>query len=173
MLTNEFLRANFAYENHGMLRYLNPKREPYPWKPIGKGYLACSIGVTKYYLHRLIWQMHTGLVPIRIDHIDGDKSNNRIANLRECINAENQYNSKRKTTNKSGVKGVVFHAPCTGKPWHAKIVFRSKTISLGYYAEKADAAKAYAAAATKYAREFAKPDVDAVLLKINTPVEKE
>lgn len=54
MLTNEFLRANFAYEDRGMLRYLNPKREPYPWKPIGKGYLACSIGVTKYYLHRLM-----------------------------------------------------------------------------------------------------------------------
>jgi len=153
-----------------MLRYIGEGRSSYPWKPIGKGYLACNIGVKKYYLHRLIWQMHTGLVPTIIDHIDGDSSNNRIENLRECANAENQYNAKRKANNKSGVKGVVFHPKCPRKPWQAKIVVSKKVISLGYYADKADAAEAYAAAARKHAKDFAKPDADPEMLKINRPI---
>lgn len=173
MITNERLASLFAYEKHGMLRYIGAgKREPYPWKPIGKCYLACSIGAKKYYLHRLIWQMHTGSVPTIIDHIDGNPSNNRIENLRECTNAENQYDAKRKSNNRSGVKGVVFHPACPRKPWQAKIVVKGKVVSLGYYTSKADAASAYATAAVKYAKEFAKPDVDPKMLQINAPIQK-
>lgn len=91
-----------------------------------------------------------------VDHIDGDPSNNRIENLRECTNAQNQYNGPRKCHNRSGHKGVVFHPRCPRKPWQAKIAKAGKVFSLGYYPTREEAAAAYAAGAEKHAGEFAR-----------------
>lgn len=153
-----FLRIWFVYEESGTLRCLLPGREPYPWKPIGSNmaYLAGSFGPNKEYLHRLVWQYHNdGEVPAKIDHRDRDTRNNRIANLRDCTNAQNQYNSKRKANNRSGHKGVV---RVTGyrKPWKAKITVDKKIITLGYFDTVEEAAATYWEAAQHYAGEFAR-----------------
>lgn len=156
-LTQERLVEMFEYESKtGMLRRRDPKRKPYPWRKIGtKGqYLATTIDGRTYYLHRLVWVYHKGTTPKMIDHINRDTSDNRIENLRECTNAQNQYNSRRKANNRSGRKGVVRHDNCPGKPWQAKIVVNGKVISLGYYENIDDAAKAYARASAKYAKAF-------------------
>ena len=61
-------------------------------------------------LHRVLYQMYydkTLNLDTQIDHIDGNSMNNSIINLRECSNTQNQWNSKKKKTNTTGVKGVI------------------------------------------------------------------
>lgn len=158
-MTPEWVRAVFEYEPDGMLRrrVVEGNQKERPWRKIGKSYLGMTVGKRGLlYLHRAVFAWHAGYFPDFVDHINNDKTDNRIENLRAADAAANQYNSKRKAHNRSGYKGVVFHPPCTGKPWHAKIVFKGKTISLGYYADVLDAASAYNFGAELYAGDFAR-----------------
>jgi len=62
-----------------------------------------------YAIHRIAWKMHYGVDPNGvIDHIDGNKLNNRIVNLRDVTQVENLYNAVRRSDNTTGYKGVVF-----------------------------------------------------------------
>ena len=74
----------------------------------GKGYLRVYINGKRILLHRLAWFFVYGVWPSgQIDHIDEDKSNNRITNLRDVDNRRNKLNtSKPNSTNKLGVIGV-------------------------------------------------------------------
>ena len=72
------------------------------------GYLQVKVGKKNYRAHRIIFAMHHGYMPEYIDHIDGNKLNNRIENLREATNQTNQYNVGLVKRNKSGVKNVVW-----------------------------------------------------------------
>ena len=60
-------------------------------------------------LHRLAWFMSYGVLPKVIDHIDMDKSNNKIRNLRDCSHSQNNMNRPRQSNNTSGVKGVHYN----------------------------------------------------------------
>jgi hypothetical protein len=90
-----------------------------------------------------------------LDHRDGDTTNNRIENLRRCTPEQNQHNSKRKSNNKSGVKGVCF-CDMYRKPWRARITVQKQVVLLGYYATLAEAAEAYREGALRLAKEFAR-----------------
>ena len=57
-------------------------------------------------LHRVIFCMHYGYIPRMIDHINNDPSDNRIENLRECTDSQNQWNKRINRNNTSGVKNV-------------------------------------------------------------------
>ena len=155
-MTNDRLKQVFEYESSGMLRRIGGRKE-YPWRPSGKrgAYLVTTVDEETLYLHRLVWQYHFGYVPKIIDHVNGDTKDNRIENLRECTNAQNQYNSRIKANNKSGFKGVVFHPHCVHKPWQAKIVIEGKVRSLGYYPTAELAGAAYLLAAGDLVGEFA------------------
>lgn len=69
--------------------------------------------------HRLIWMFHNGLItPDKIiDHLDGNKLNNVISNLRLCSSASNARNATKYKRNTSGVTGVSLHA---GRYWKAQ-----------------------------------------------------
>jgi hypothetical protein len=156
-MNQEDVRKIFWYETDtGRLRSLKGGK-PYPWHKIGKNgrYLATSLGGKSYYAHRLVWLYHHGTTPHMLDHIDGNSANNRIENLRECTNAQNQYNSLKKINNKSGFKGVIYQES-PFNPWTARIVFRGKQIYLGRYPTPERASEAYALAAEKYAGPFAR-----------------
>lgn len=158
-MTQDEIRAMFEYEPAtGLLRRKVGGRKPYPWHGAGKDrrYLVHCRGARSIYLHQAVWLYHHGYVPAMLDHVNGDTRDNRIENLRECTNAQNQYNVPRKSNNTRGHKGVVFHRACRSRPWQAKIVVSGKVISLGYHATKEEAAAAYAAGAAKYAGEFAR-----------------
>lgn len=158
-MTQDEIRAMFEYEPAtGLLRRKVGGRKPYPWHGAGKDrrYLAHCRGARSIYLHQAVWLYHHGYVPAMLDHVNGDTRDNRIENLRECTNAQNQYNVPRKSNNTHGHKGVVFHRARRSRPWQAKIVVSGKGISLGYHATKEEAAAAYAAGAAKYAGEFAR-----------------
>lgn len=92
----------------------------------------------------------------QIDHVNGNRLDNRICNLRDATHAENQRNSKRPKSNTSGIKGVYWDK--RSKKWGAHIRFGNKMLNLGRFSEKEDAAAAYKLAALKYHGDFAKLD---------------
>lgn len=143
----------FTYKKGVILR----EGKPLPLHRTGP-YLAWTTAKKKFYAHQIVWFIHHGRIPKLIDHINGDKEDNRIENLRACTPAQNQYNSPKKRNNKSGFKGVVEHKRCTKKKWQAKIVVDGTLNSLGYYETPEKAGAVYEAAARKYAGEFAHPN---------------
>lgn len=84
-----------------------------------KGYLRCGIYNKEYYLHRLAWLYVYGVIPENIDHINHNKTDNRISNLREVTNTENLRNMTKSKANTSGITGVSFLK--TKKKWAAQI----------------------------------------------------
>lgn len=114
-------------------------------KPNVNGYIMISIVGRLYYAHRLAWLYVYGMWPHgEIDHIDGNRSNNRLGNLRVCTTAENAQNSSIKSNNKSGFVGVYFDK-ATGR-WRAQIKTAGKTTQLGRFDTAENASAAYKAA---------------------------
>jgi hypothetical protein len=101
-----------------------------------KGYLRSSVGGKSYRVHRLVFLYHHGYMPIQVDHIDGNRMNNRIENLREATSSQNNQN--RKSTSSSGVKGVVWHKQ--SKKWVASICVNRKSVHLGSFISIEEAA---------------------------------
>jgi hypothetical protein len=122
----------------------------------GRGnYLSIGIGRKYYLAHRIIWKMTTGDDPAdQIDHVDGDRLNNRWNNLRPASNGQNKWNSSLSRNNKSGVKGVCWDAG--HKKWKAYISIGGKQSRLGRFASIDEAAVAVNAARTKLHGEFAR-----------------
>lgn len=120
-----------------------------------RGYLRFSANKFGMVIaHRAAWAIHYGEIPQQhIDHIDGNKLNNRIENLRICTHNQNQHNQGIRVTNKSGYKGVSF-MKSLGK-WQAQICCNSKVKHLGFFMGKEDAAHAYDRAALEIHGEFA------------------
>ena len=113
------------------------------------GYVLIGINSRLYQAHRLAWLFVYGEWPPKdLDHRDGDKGNNRIANLRLATNQENQRNVGLQKNNSTGIKGVHWHKG-TGK-FRAEISVGDKRRHLGYHDTLAEAAAARAAAEIKY-----------------------
>lgn len=104
--------------------------------------------------HRLAWALHFGRWPDQaIDHINGDRTDNRIANLRLATVAENTRNGKRRSTNTSGYKGVSL---TENGQWRATIVAGGRQSYLGRFSTAEDAHAAYVKAASRLHGEFAR-----------------
>lgn|SRR6185312_7725620 len=96
------------------------------------GYKRLTIGKRSFLVHRVVWLIDRGQWPDdQIDHIDQNKANNRIENLRPVSNAENARNKPRPATNTSGHVGV--RATASGK-WRAEIKQSGRKIFLGTFA---------------------------------------
>jgi hypothetical protein len=113
-----------------------------------------SINYKKYYLHRLAYLWMTGDLPKFIDHIDGDPGNNAWGNLRMATHAQNLRNTKLRSTNRSGFKGVAWNFAVS--KWTAQIVTNGKKTHLGCFSSPEEAAAAYADAAKLHHGEFAR-----------------
>jgi hypothetical protein len=125
-----------------------------------KGYLIVSINAKKYGVHCLIWLMH-GNPPVKmLDHINGDRADNRIENLRAADSARNQYNSKLNVRNTSGIKGVSWNA--REKKWSGQVWFQRKIYSAGYFANKQECAEAVAKLRSELHGEFARQESIAI-----------
>ena len=96
------------------------------------GYLVVSIDCATYLLHRVIWLYVYGYFPEHdIDHINRDKCDNRLENLREATRACNVKNTGLRSDNTSGVKGVYWHTQA--RKWNPKIFLEGRGISLGLF----------------------------------------
>lgn len=136
-------------------RFLNKKGIARRVRKDHRGYIRIRFSKFGNILaHRLAWAiMHGSLPETHIDHIDGDKGNNKFNNLRLCTHNQNQHNQGIRKSNTSGYKGVSFMKRI-GK-WQAQICCNSKVKNLGFFTEKEDAAHAYDIAALKTHGEFA------------------
>lgn len=114
------------------------------------GYWRIGIDGGRYMLHRIAWlYVHGVWPPAEIDHIDGVKSNNAIANLRSVTRGENMHNQRvAHRSNRSGLLGAHWR-PEDGK-WVAQISLGRRKIYLGIFDSGADAHAAYLAAKVKF-----------------------
>ena len=104
------------------------------------GYLTVGIGGTNYLCHRMIWLHQFGYEPKSIDHINHDRSDNRLSNLREVSQQENLRNQTLSASNTSGVTGVSWNKALSN--WRARIVVDYVTINLGSFVEFHEAVNA-------------------------------
>jgi hypothetical protein len=103
------------------------------------GYISIRLDDTLHYAHRLAWLYVYGKWPVnQIDHIDGNRANNAVANLREVSNAENAQN-RRKSRSKSGFLGVRKE----NSKWLAEIKVNYKPIRIGLFSTPEEAHEAY------------------------------
>jgi hypothetical protein len=113
MLTVDRLNTLF-YEVDGVLFWKEDKRNnPVKDKEAGylfrDGYKRVKVDGKIYTIHRLIFFKHYGYFPVEIDHINNNKLDNRITNLREVTRCQNQWNRPVKRNSTTGVKGVYPH----------------------------------------------------------------
>lgn len=109
------------------------------------GYRQIQIARRLYKAHRLIWlHVHGEWPNQQIDHVNGDRSDNRIGNLREASNQQNCHNTVRTFgVTASGFRGVSRHEPGL---WRARISVNGRTKHLGLFSTPQQASAAYLAA---------------------------
>lgn len=119
------------------------------------GYRVISIEGKKYYAHRLAWfYVHGVWPPAEVDHVNEDRVDNRLSNLRLATHSENNRHRGKTKRNTSGYKGVALNKRYG--LWVARIRNDSRDCFLGYFDSPEKAHEAYCAAAIKYHGEFAK-----------------
>jgi HNH endonuclease len=174
-LTADRLRELLSYDPEtGVFRW---RVRPSPYMAIlagdeagcfdGYGYRVIRIARFGYKAHRLAWLYMSGAWPRdQIDHLNGDKADNRWVNLREAGVSGNQANRPVCATNKSGFKGVFFLERASLRPWRAAVRIGGKTRYLGRFSAREEAALVYATAACGIHGEFARPKWQDVLADI-------
>jgi hypothetical protein len=120
------------------------------------GYRYIELKGRKYPAHHIVWLLETGEVPTKfLDHIDGEKSNNHISNLREVTNKQNTENRGKQRNNTTGYKGVTYNKRLN--KYIAQIQHNSKQMHIGVYSTAYEAHISYEAKAkelfTHYAQE--------------------
>ena len=111
-----------------------------------RGYIVATIKINnKIYeirAHRLCWFLYYGKVPKNfIDHINGSRDDNRITNLRDVTNQENQFNQ---------TKARGYRLDKRSGKYKARICLNKKEIHLGYFSTEQEAKEAYLQAKIKY-----------------------
>lgn len=161
MITKDELMAVLNYDPEtGVFTWRVKMSQKMPGSRAGNlqphGYIKIRINRRHYYAHRLAWLYMSGEWPKEeVDHINGDRSDNRWANLRAASRNENQCNVRLSVANTSGVRGVVW-CKSTSR-WRAQIKLRRKMFHVGRYDSIEEAAAAYADAARKLHGKFANP----------------
>jgi hypothetical protein len=121
------------------------------------GYRTIGIGGKRYLAHRLAWLYVHGEWPAdQIDHVNMDRSDARMCNLREATAAQNKRNTGARSHNRSHLKGVEFNTRRKIKRWYAVIRSDGKRNFLGSFDCPAAAHFAYVIAADKFHGEFAR-----------------
>jgi hypothetical protein len=163
MITKERLRELLHY---------NPRTGIFKWrfssrlsKLRKRGAIAGKVGNDKYrriwidkqtyQANRLAWLYVYGQWPVKLlDHINNDRDDNRITNLREATDKESAQNRKVRSDNKTGFKGVHWHKE--RKVYIARITVKGRQIFLGRFDDPEQAHFAYCRAAFKYYGDFAR-----------------
>jgi hypothetical protein len=115
----------------------------------GEGYLLIMVQSRLYRAHRLAWLYVYGTWPEgQLDHINRNRSDNRISNLREVTNKQNHQNRSKPSNNTSGHPGVSWHK--RDSKWLSSIRHNYKKTHLGYFTNIEDAIAARKAAEKLY-----------------------
>lgn len=120
-----------------------------------KGYIQISIGRGRLFkAHKLIYLFHTGINPTQIDHINGKRDDNRIENLREATNNNQQHNRGVRKDSKSGIKGILFRED--RNKWTGYVGYNSKRHYIKMYDTKEEAINEVQKLRAKLHGEFAR-----------------
>lgn len=150
--TPEDMRKRFAYDPSTgdltwKIAFANVKvGDMAGWINKSSGYRIIKIRKRDFRVHRIIFAIMTGQWPAEcIDHINGDRSDNRWSNLREATNTQNLWNKAPNKNSRTGIRGV--HYSKSSRGWVAKIGHQKKVIHLGVFSciEQARAARERAA----------------------------
>lgn len=147
----EEMKTKILYDPEtGLFAWKTGNRKKPPLNaPHSGGYLFGEILGRKTYAHRAAWAMVFGVWPENeIDHINQDKTDNRICNLRSVGRQENAKNLSLDRRNKSGSSGVFKHSQYDA--WVAQIRSNNKTVHLGTFKEISDAIQARKDAEIRY-----------------------
>ena len=143
----EHFKSDIAWKSHN--RHMAGQR--LSMIPRNSEYLKVCLGRRSINQHRIVWKMTHGEDANYIDHINGDKADNRSINLRSVTKSENARNAKRSIRNKSGVTGVQCRNNYRGpNKWQARIRYEGELINLGHYPTMEDAVAARMVAQEKY-----------------------
>jgi hypothetical protein len=154
MLTQERLKELLAYDPETGL-FIRLQNRPGPGARAGDAagsvqpndYRRIFVDGKGYKAHRLAWFYVHGEWPSEIDHINCNKDDNRLANLRVVSRSQNRMNVRAYASNKSGYRGVSLYKPTNR--WKAQIQVDGRKKALGYYATPEDAYAAYCEASTR------------------------
>ena len=136
MINQERLKQVFSYDkDSGIFTHLRSygrvKKGDIPVTKDNSGYLLTSVDGKKYRQHQLAFLYVYGFMPKEIDHINGNKADNRISNLREVNRSQNNQNHKNlRKNNKTGFRGV--SVTKNGK-FLSRIYISGKSIDLGVF----------------------------------------
>ncbi len=165
MITQEEIKRLFVYKDGELVRRVYAGGRARIGAVVGcknnNGYLVVRINDKLYYVHRLIFTYHYGYNPKIVDHINGNRDDNRIENIRECTQSQNCANTN-KTSGASRFKGV--HC-CTStvkysrKIWAARVSCEGVVHILGTFCLQEAAAIAYNKKALELYGEFANLNV--------------
>jgi hypothetical protein len=148
-MTKDLLKELFEYKDGNLIRKVSRSNRVKVGDVAGclndNGYIVISVNGTRYFAHRMIWIYHNGEIDkdLCVDHINGNKDDNSIGNLRLVTNQENSFN-------RPNAKGYYWNKP-TNK-FKAEIKLNGKKTSLGSYDNEREARKAYLNAKEKYHR---------------------
>ena len=153
MITQKILKEMFTLNSKGQLvrnfSIGRAKANEHSTCEDKDGYLVVGVKGKSYRAHRLVWMYVYGEFPDGdIDHINRDKKDNRIKNLRISTKSQNRQNISVQKNNKIGLKGVWLHAQT--KKWCASIGVNGKNKHLGSFDSQKEAAAAYATAAMMF-----------------------
>lgn len=130
-LTPELLHSLFRYEDGKLLWKVSHNQRIKIGSEAGtidaRGYRVVKFNGIVQKAHRVIFMMHHGFMPDYIDHVDGNRLNNKIENLRQATVQQNNHNASIRKDNKSGAKNVnwsnrlnkwIVQISCDGKKKH-------------------------------------------------------
>lgn len=155
----EDIRDYLRYENGKLFWTKKPCKKVIVGDEAGSinkntGYKEVGFKGKLYLAHRVVWFLVKNEQPPEIlDHINNDKSDNHIENLREATSSQNNSNAKIRKDNTSGVKGVTWYKQ--GNKWQASLRLNNKRIHLGSFTDLADAEQAVKQARHQLHGEFA------------------
>lgn len=135
MNTQESLKNLFYYKDGNLYWKNDNKAKKIKDKIAGDigstGYISISKDRKRYLAHRLIYLFHHGYLPKYVDHIDRNKTNNKIENLRPCTLQENSFNRISCKKNTSGFKNVTKHK--TTNKWQVHFTISKKCVYVGLF----------------------------------------
>lgn len=120
------------------------------------GYVILIINQQSYLAHRIVFWIHHGYIPDYIDHIDRNRTNNKIENLRECNQHQNGGNTKVYANSSSGLRNIRWNE--RSNRWLVNIRVKQQYIYVGCFKELELAKVAAREARIKYFGEFAALD---------------
>lgn len=157
-ITQAYLKKIFDYKDGNLIRKVKTSNRVNVGDVVGSnngnGYLRMAVLGKYFYVHRIIFMWNFGYFPNEIDHIDGNRTNNKIENLREATHSENGKNLTLRKSNKVGINGVRFDAD--RNKWYSSICVNKKKKHLGRFVNLEDAISARKKAENEFFGEWSR-----------------